>query len=323
MRLTLLQKMRCVGCNSPSLQAITEQSHEEYVLDGTVKCIQCGILYRIKDGILILKIHDRDVLREKSQWEQFAKTEGWLEKNELYLEALPSAGANFLMHKDTIGWLTHEYNFFTMLKILSLKGKSVLDFGAGRCWSSKWMAMKGAEVVAFDALEHPTIGLGAGAVFLKNHDIYFDRVCGDFNELPFQDETFDIVVSTGSMHHSNNLSVTIGEVARILKTGGSLAIMNEPVRSFRSLDETVKLKGDQEGINEHEYRMTRYLSLFRRHGLKIGRIHESVLVYNRGSAYYGGILASLINRTLWGRLLNLVLCGGVMNILCYKPGQKN
>ena len=222
------------------------------------------------------------------------------------------------MKSDTIGWLTHEYNFFTMLKILNMTGATILDLGAGRCWLSKWMSMMGAKVIAFDAMEHPTLGLGAGAVFMQNHDIYFDRISGDFNELPFEDGIFDIVLSTGSMHHSNDLSQTIREVSRVLKKEGTLAIVNEPVGSVRLRDETIKLQGAQQGINGHEYRITRYLSLFKENSIRMATINETVSEYERGSFYYQGPLASLVNKSMIGRLIYLVMFGGVLNCTAIK-----
>jgi ubiquinone/menaquinone biosynthesis C-methylase UbiE len=313
--------MKCKKCGGADLKAEIFKMGAVGIEEGDVRCLSCDSHYRIAKGILIFKIEDVAVLKEKSQWERFAESEGWLDPNEHYLEALPSGGANVLIPGDTIGWLNHEHNFFTMLKTLSLKGKLVLDLGAGRCWASKWMALMGAEVVAFDAMEHPTLGLGAGAIYLRNHGIHFDRVSGDFNELPFQDSLFDVVLSTGSMHHSSDLNRTLEEVSRVLKPGGILSIVNEPVSSFRLRDETLKTSGAQEGINEHEYRMTRYLATFKRHGLKLGRVFESPNAYQRGSHYYQGIWAALINRTRFGRIANLVLRGGVLNSVAEKQGS--
>jgi sarcosine/dimethylglycine N-methyltransferase len=50
-----------------------------------------------------------------------------------------------------------------------------------------------------------------------------DIICGDFNELPFQDESFDIVVSQDSMLHSPDKRELVMECSRVLKKGGELA----------------------------------------------------------------------------------------------------
>lgn len=317
MRKQILKIMKCVKCGSSDLRISTEIDTST-VYNSKVFCRACDTSYSIVDGIFRLKIDDDEVKRESIQWEKFAETEGWLEPNIYYLESLPSAGANILMPEDTIGWLTHEYNFFKMLKSLKIEGASILDLGAGRCWSSKWMSMMGGEVIAFDAMEHPTLGLGAGAHYMKNHDIYFDRISGDFNQLPFKDETFDIVLSTGSMHHSNDLDLTFREVSRVLKKQGVLSIVNEPVGSIRLRDERIKLEGAQDGINEHEYRITRYLSLFKKYNLNLSTLNETVSAYERSSFYSQGPFASVINRTRIGSLCYLVLFGGVLNCTAIK-----
>ena len=43
----------------------------------------CDSTYPIVDGIVRLKIEDASGMREVSQWEEFAATEGWLEPNKI------------------------------------------------------------------------------------------------------------------------------------------------------------------------------------------------------------------------------------------------
>jgi SAM-dependent methyltransferase len=51
------------------------------------------------------------------------------------------------------------------------------------------------------------------------------RACvGDAEELPFADETFDTVVSLGSLEHFLHPEAAIAEMARVLKTGGTLIL---------------------------------------------------------------------------------------------------
>lgn len=47
---------------------------------------------------------------------------------------------------------------------------------------------------------------------------------GDVAALPFADGSFDIVVSTLSMHHWDDPSAALGEIARVLKTDGTALI---------------------------------------------------------------------------------------------------
>jgi sarcosine/dimethylglycine N-methyltransferase len=53
-------------------------------------------------------------------------------------------------------------------------------------------------------------------------DDLIDITCGDFNRLPFQDESFHTIVSQDSMLHSSDKQGLIGECSRVLKKEGKL-----------------------------------------------------------------------------------------------------
>lgn len=312
MKLDFLNQLSCTHCKSGPLRcARGEGLDRDAVSTGEIRCDSCGAEFPIRDGIVMFDITNTETLREMSQWERFAESEGWLEKNEGYLESLPSAGSNVLMKGDTIGWLYHEYEFFSMVTSLNLTNKRILDLGAGRCWSSKWMSLMGGVVVAFDAMSHPTVGLGAGGVYMKNHEIYFERVQGDFNALPFKDAQFDIVISTGAIHHSTDIRQTIREVSRVLRPGGLAVLVNEMASGFYVIKEKHNMTGHQHGINEVSYRMTKLLSSFRASNLKIVDLRGSIRVYDKRTPYYQGIFGSLINAATWSKLANLVIRGGL------------
>lgn len=313
MRDKLLNILKCINCGKSEFNLTIEKQDNHEIIEGKVTCNICETAFIIERGILQFNIHDKKVLREISQWETFADSEGWVKLDELYLESLPSAGSNILIKQDTIQWIYHEYNFFKMLKSLDIKNKLILDMGAGRGWSSKWMTLLGGVVVAFDAMSHPAIGLGASAVFFRNHNIFFERVTGDFNNLPFNDGNFDLVFTTGSLHHSVNISKTIYEISRVLKSKGIFAVVNEPVAGIRTRVEQCMMNGFQKGINEHVYRMTKIFRLLKANNLIFQNHNESIHVYDPHSPYYQGIFSSCINRTKWGRMIYLFLMGGVLN----------
>lgn len=320
MNRSLLDSLRCPNCKKSSFSLHKTEGDDLRVREGRITCNNCAKYFDIKKGILEFDIEDKELLREMAQWEVFAESEGWLKPNELYLESLPSAGSKLLMKKDTIGWLCHEYNFFTMLDKIDVNDKYILDLGAGRCWSSKWLTKKGGKVVAYDALAHPTIGMGAADIFFKNHGIYFDRVRGDFNELPFNNGIFDIVLSSGALHHTVDLDKTVNEAARVLKNNGLLVLVNEMSSRILTREEKVKMSGKQDGINEHNYRTGKLLKVLKSNGFTLQTINESIHVYQPNSDYYQGMFASLISKTNAGKLLYLLLRGGIVNFILKKTG---
>ncbi len=196
-------------------------------------------------------------------FERLSKKEKWDFSAE-YLKSLP------LPKKSTEGihWKRHAKNFFFIINKLDLKNKLVLDLGAQRCWSTRHLALKGAKAVALD-IDDTIRGLRAADVFFD--EIYFDRVCADMNDLPFNDSSFDIVFCTGALHHSDNLNKTISEVTRILKPKGVFAMTNEPCGKFIA-KENVQTP---EGIHEHNYRYVTYTKILNKYFSNVQVFPES------------------------------------------------
>ncbi len=68
-----------------------------------------------------------------------------------------------------------------------------------------------------------------------------DLVQGDVRELPFPDESFDIVIDFGTLHHVRPARQALSEVERVLRVGGVLVhetqlsqMLAHPVRSSHS-----------------------------------------------------------------------------------------
>jgi ubiquinone/menaquinone biosynthesis C-methylase UbiE len=55
-----------------------------------------------------------------------------------------------------------------------------------------------------------------------------ETVRADAEELPFEDETFDLVVGHAVLHHLPGLDRALSELQRVLVPGGTLAFMGEP-----------------------------------------------------------------------------------------------
>jgi SAM-dependent methyltransferase len=52
----------------------------------------------------------------------------------------------------------------------------------------------------------------------------------DLERLPYEDESFDLVVGHAVLHHVPNLRTALGEIHRVLRPGGGLLIAGEPTR---------------------------------------------------------------------------------------------
>ncbi|UOR12887.1 class I SAM-dependent methyltransferase [Halobacillus amylolyticus] len=98
----------------------------------------------------------------------------------------------------------------------TLKGKKVLDAGCSAGWYSSQLLHQGAEVTGIDVspdmVEIARQRLSEAAF-----------LCHDLQEtLPFEDDSFDIIVSSLTLHYLKDWMKTLFEFSRILKAGGTL-----------------------------------------------------------------------------------------------------
>jgi SAM-dependent methyltransferase len=105
-----------------------------------------------------------------------------------------------------------------LLAQLDVKGKRVLEVGAGTGRDSLALARAGAEVVTFDYSDE-SLRLIEG---IAGNEM--DIVCGDALALPFADASFDIVFHQGLLEHFRQPMDLLRENHRALKPGGFLLV---------------------------------------------------------------------------------------------------
>lgn len=167
-----------------------------------------------------------------------------------------------------------------------------------------------------------TISEHTSDIYIQNEGVYFERVRGNMNELPFRDKIFDIVFITASLHHSSDISITLKEVYRVLKPMGRLILINEPVGGFKRIKlDCAEVKA---GINEHVYRLWTYIKNLRRTGFTyniypymgsyfpvINKIKNILSIFLVKKSFYKKILRPLT-------YLQLLFFGGILNMIAYK-----
>ncbi len=94
------------------------------------------------------------------------------------------------------------------LKDINLSGK-ILDLGSGTGLLSKFLNRK-------------LISIDISKKMLKKSNS--KNVQGDIAELPFKDDSFDVVISFSALMNSSNPKKTINEVNRILKSDGVFVV---------------------------------------------------------------------------------------------------
>jgi len=101
-----------------------------------------------------------------------------------------------------------------------LSGRRVLDAGCGGGLVARTLAEAGAVVVGLDR-SLGSLRVARGAVGPR--DGSFHPVRGQLERLPFADGAFDVVVAADVLEHVPDLPAAVGEIARVLTPGGSLA----------------------------------------------------------------------------------------------------
>src|SRR5262245_48248354 len=96
------------------------------------------------------------------------------------------------------------------------RSRTVLDVGCGPGWLTVQYALAGAHVTAID--------LTSTAVDLTRRFLAYKGLSADVGEanaesLPFANGEFDLVVSSGVLHHTPDVQSALGECHRVLKRG--------------------------------------------------------------------------------------------------------
>jgi len=96
-------------------------------------------------------------------------------------------------------------------------GKEVLDDGCGPGWLTVSYAKGGANVTAID-LTSQAVDLTRTYLDIEGLSANVRRASAE--DLPFPDNTFDLVASSGVLHHTEDTLKAFREAARVLRPGG-------------------------------------------------------------------------------------------------------
>lgn len=104
----------------------------------------------------------------------------------------------------------------------------ILDVGAGNCWLSYRLALRGHRPVAVDLRTEELDGLGAARHYLRFLSRPFPRFWAEMDRLPFAEAQFDLVIFNASFHYSEDYETTLREAMRCLRRPGHVLLMDSP-----------------------------------------------------------------------------------------------
>ena len=136
-----------------------------------------------------------------------------------------------------------------------LPGMSVVDFGAGSCWASRWLTQMGMEAIALDV--SPS-ALKIGQALYQRLPIVGERpkprfLVFDGHRIDLPDASVDRILCQDTFHHLLNPDEVLREMSRVLKPAG-IAGFAEPgpfhsrspqsqfeMRNFKVLEDDVHI----------------------------------------------------------------------------------
>ena len=185
---------------------------------------------------------------------------GCLEGNEEWLRSVQEELPRF------IPFLTRKCG-------LEFRGR-VLEIGAGGAWLSAELSKlpNVVEVITTD-FSPKLLQEEAPKVFklLNAKAAKITRTPGDFHQLDFPNNYFDFVVSSAVLHDATNIVQVLREAKRVLKPGGRLVAIREPVWPLVKIKSRSKMVARlvDTGVNERFHTLSDFKEFFRQASLPL------------------------------------------------------
>ena len=251
MKKRLLDWLVCPACGAtPELRifqkvnvevpADAEPGDREEILEGMLSC-HCGLIYPIVDGI------PRMIRNAREEYPEFftrydldrQDTAGEIAAAPPAAEAPvadPRSPGSFRLQwtlyqegdhtwfKDDAGLRKREFLYNLDTTAEELRGKTMLDAGCGNGELTRAVAEYGVEIVAMDFSR--SVERARQRLFEKgfpvSHRVHYLQ--GNVLELPLRRQSFDLVHSSGVLHHTPSTERAFRSVAQAPRPGGKLYV---------------------------------------------------------------------------------------------------
>lgn len=205
--------LRCPACHAADMGKAP---------DNGVVCNACGAHFPVDDEKLLCSF-----LSDVSDTATKADIQKWWGDLYRQLYAGHEEGLNVETFKAQLAeledlFICRKHMAAVEMPLDDLAGKRVLEIGPGGGGHSSLFALHGASVVAADITPERVMATNRKLGLLGGNNRAYQA---DGENLPFKDDSFDIVYSNGVLHHSEDTDKCIEEVYRVLKPGGKAVIM--------------------------------------------------------------------------------------------------
>ena len=183
------------------------------------------------DGIWRMLLPERQPFFSQfiREYESIRRAEGRGSDDPAYYRALPYRDLTGQMQTD---WQIRAASFDALIKQILLPAEKtssqplrVVDIGAGNGWLSGRLAGRGHTVMAVDLISNDYDGLGC----FRYYNSAFTPLQAEFDHLPFQDQSADLIIYNAAFHYSLDYAITLAESVRVLAKAGKIVVMDSPV----------------------------------------------------------------------------------------------
>lgn len=128
-------------------------------------------------------------------------------------------------HYDKISQTISDSIEHCVIRLAPRTGERILDVATGTGWTARRVAARGAAVIGID-LGADLIEAAKSAAAEAQLNIDF-RI-GDAEKLAFEDQSFDVVISTCGVMFVRDPQAAAAELARVCRKGGRLGLTTWP-----------------------------------------------------------------------------------------------
>jgi len=182
-------------------------------------------------------------------------------------------------------------------RLADLEGNRVLEVGCGDGRLTGLLAGKSGELVAIDPDD-------ASIAEAKRNISGVDLKIGSGEEMGFEDESFDLVIFTMSLHHHTDCALALREARRTLKKDGMLIVLEPAVDGETQriyhlfVDETLAIERALGAINSSDFNLEQRETFYKNWVFDDKEELYSYHFENYNNADYDAGIVSNINKLL-------------------------
>jgi ubiquinone/menaquinone biosynthesis C-methylase UbiE len=180
---------------------------------------------RLREPLADGNIHGRNFSMMQQIKEQYASSKNLEARMSIYQYAADA--------KTFSKWLAEQIAPADHLKILEL------GCGTGVLWKDLKDSFQHCEIHLSDLSE----GMLASAKENLGEDVFRYEII-DFHNIPYPDQTFDIIISNHNLYHASDLNKVLGEISRVMKDQGVFYSTTNSVEHLASLRKLINITDD-------------------------------------------------------------------------------